>query len=394
MAKRKKAARGQGSIRKKEIPYNGKTAEYYEGRYTEGFDPGTGKQIQRSITAKTEEEVRKKLTAAISALDTDSYISPSKMTLSEWLDIWAADYLLDLKPGTRYAYEAVIRNHIKPRFGAVDLKKLEATEIQKFYNSLRETHAAKTVLNVHSILRAALSQAVLIRLIASNPTDACKPPRAKHAEMHVLDESLIGEFLDQIQGESFEYLFYVTLFTGMRKGEVLGLTWDCVDFRRGTILINKQLQRPRDGDGTCVLVSTKTDKPRKLTPAKSVMEALQCAKDQQDAWQNLHGPVFQNPLNLVFTNELGGYLNPNTVYNHFKSVVTKMGVPELRFHDLRHTYAVASLIAGDDIKTLQDNLGHSTAAFTLNVYGHVTDEMKQESANRMERFIHKQTKKQ
>ena len=93
-------------------------------------------------------------------------------------------------------------------------------------------------------------------------------------------------------------------------------------------------------------------------------------------------------MNLVFTHELGGYLNPNTVYNHFKEIVKKIGEPGLRFHDMRHSYAVAALQIGDDVKTVQNNLGHATAAFTLDVYGHVTDQMKEESANRMERFIH------
>ena len=180
----------------------------------------------------------------------------------------------------------------------------------------------------------------------------------------------------------------MALFTGMRKGEVMGLTWDVVDFARGTVLINKQLQRPRVGDGTCQLVSTKNGKSRKLKPAKEVMNALYRVKKQQMAWQLKNGESFQNSMNLVFTHELGGYLNPNTVYNHFKEIVKKIGEPGLRFHDMRHSYAVAALQIGDDVKTVQNNLGHATAAFTLDVYGHVTDQMKEESANRMERFIH------
>ena len=198
----------------------------------------------------------------------------------------------------------------------------------------------------------------------------------------------ITDFLEAIRGNQFEYLFFVTLFTGMRKGEVLGLTWNVVDFARGTILIDKQLQRPREGDGKCILVTTKNSKSRKLKPAREVMNVLYRVKKQQMTWQLEHGECFQNPMNLVFTNEFGGYLNPNMVYNHFKEVVAQIGAPEVRFHDMRHSYAVAALQAGDDVKTVQGNLGHATAAFTLDVYGHVTDHMKEESANRMERFIH------
>ena len=118
------------------------------------------------------------------------------------------------------------------------------------------------------------------------------------------------------------------------------------------------------------------------------MNVLYRVKKQQMAWQLKNGESFQNSMNLVFTHELGGYLNPNTVYNHFKEIVKKIGEPGLRFHDMRHSYAVAALQIGDDVKTVQNNLGHATAAFTLDVYGHVTDQMKEESANRMERFIH------
>ena len=203
-----------------------------------------------------------------------------------------------------------------------------------------------------------------------------------------MDEYLITDFLEAIRGEEYEHLFFVTLFTGMQKGEVLALTWDCVDFSRGTILIDKQLQRPREGDGKCILVTTKNSKSRKLKPGqRSHGRSLSC-QEAAESWQLQHAECFQNPMNLVFTHELDEYLNPNTVYNHFKEIVKRIGAPDIRFHDMRHSYAVAALQAGDDVKTVQGNLGHATAAFTLDVYGHVTEQMKEESANRMERFIH------
>jgi len=99
------------------------------------------------------------------------------------------------------------------------------------------------------------------------------------------------------------------------------------------------------------------------------------------------GELWANPMNLVFTNPTGGHLVHLTVYKHYKRLVAELGIPEMRFHDLRHTYAVNALQSGDDIKTVQGNLGHHTAAFTLDVYGHVTEEMKQASADRMEQFI-------
>ena len=206
-----------------------------------------------------------------------------------------------------------------------------------------------------------------------------------------LDDDQIAAFLEAIQGHRLENLYRVVLFTGMREGEALGLTWDCVDLDTGSILINKQLQRKRDGTGEYMLVSTKNGKSRTITAAPSVVSILRAVRTRQREWQLKSGGLWDNPLNLVFTNEIGQPLSDHTVYKNFKSIVGRIGSPETRFHDLRHSYAVAAIRAGDDIKTVQGNLGHATAAFTLDVYGHVTDQMKQESADRMEAFIQRVT---
>ena len=385
--KSKRSANGAGTIRKKTYVSNGKEYSYWEARFTTGYDPGTGKQIQRTINGKTKDEVAQRLREATARIDKGTYLNPCKMTLGEWMDIWAKEYLVGVKEGTAYSYRAVIRNHIKPALGAIRLDALTPHMIQSFYNSKMGTDAAKSIKNCHGMLHAALKQAVLNGYIPTNPTDASIRPRIEKKEMHPMDEYMITDFLEAIRGEEYEYLFFVALFTGMRKGELLGLTWEAVDFARGTVLVSKQLQRPRVGDGKCVLVSTKTGKSRKLMPAKEVMNVLYRVKKQQATWKLQYGEIFQNPMNLVFTHPSGDYLNPNTVYNHFKEIMKKIGYPDVRFHDMRHSYAVAALQAGDDVKTVQGNLGHATAAFTLDVYGHVTDQMKEESANRMERFI-------
>ena len=188
------------------------------------------------------------------------------------------------------------------------------------------------------------------------------------------------------RGHRFEVLYLVTLFTGLRRGEVCGLTWDCVDLDRGTILINKQLQQVPGHSGEFRLTPTKNGKGRMITPAGFVVEALKRHKVRQTEARLKAGPLWQEE-GLVFTDEVGHRLSPNTVYHNYKRLVASIGLPEARLHDLRHTYAVDSLRAGDDIKTVQSNLGHHTAAFTLDVYGHVTEQMKRASANRMEKFI-------
>lgn len=222
--------------------------------------------------------------------------------------------------------------------------------------------------------------------IRFNPADACELPRIEKKEIKPLDDAAIAAFLQAIKGHRFEAVYLTMLFTGLRRGEVCGLTWDCVDLERGTILINKQLQNVAGKPGEVVLVSTKNSKGRTLTAAPSVVEVLRKHRTQQRLDQLRAGPMWQD-AGFVFCNEIGEHLSPNTVYHNYKRIVASIGLPEARLHDLRHSYAVAALRAGDDIKTVQGNLGHHAAAFTLDVYGHVTEEMKQASADRMEQFI-------
>ena len=205
-------------------------------------------------------------------------------------------------------------------------------------------------------------------------------------EIKPLDSDEIRAFLKAIQGNRFETILLVTLFTGMRRGEVCGLTWDCVDLEKGTILVNKQLQNIPDHPGEYRLVSTKSDKSRTIVPAPSVIEMLRKHRTQQNLDRLRAGSAW-NDNGFVFCNELGERVSPHTVYHSYKKIVASIGLPKARLHDLRHSYAVAALQAGDDIKTVQGNLGHHTASFTLDVYGHVTEQMKQASAARMEAFI-------
>ncbi|MDD2956020.1 MAG: site-specific integrase [Oscillospiraceae bacterium] len=388
----RKAASGTGTIRKKTVTRNGKEYTYWEARYSAGTDPGTGKQIQRSISGKTQKEVAQKLKAATAALDAGTYTVPSKMTVGEWLDIWAKEYLGGVKPYTVIAYKGHIKNHIKPALGAVKLEALTATTIQAFYNRLGEERdgkpglAPKTVHGIHGVLHTALKQAVMVGYIRFNPSDACTLPRKERRELKPFDEEQSKAFLQAIKGHRFEALFTTTLFTGMREGEALGLMWDCVDFEKGTILINKQLQLEKKQRGQYIFAPLKNDRARTVTPAPWAMQVLRTHWARQAEQRLRVGELWENS-GLVFTDELGHHLAIHTVYKDFKAVAAAIGSPSTRFHDLRHSYAVAAIRSGDDIKTVQNNLGHATAAFTLDVYGHVTDQMKQQSAARMESYI-------
>lgn len=384
---------GAGSIRKISSTKNGKTYTYWQGRYTEGYDPGTGKQIQRSVTGKTQKEVSQKLRQLTHELDEGRYVAPCHMTVGEWLELWKETYLGGVKPSTAYLYEREIQLHLLPHLGAIRLESLTAPHIQRCYNELLRPQkkgvrplSPKSIKNVHGVLHRALQQAVLIGYLRFNPSDACVLPRITRKEIHPLEEDQIVAFLREIQGHPHEYLYRIALFTGLREGELLGLTWDCIDFDRGTLLVRQQLRREQKKGGEYYFSPPKNNRSRLLTLAPSVVQLLRWQRWKENELRVKAGELWEEH-DLVFSNAYGGFLSHRTVYDCFKRVVAKIGTPTTRFHDLRHTYAVAAIKSGDDIKTVQENLGHATAAFTLDVYGHMTAQMRENSASRMEQFI-------
>lgn len=383
-----RSAQGSGTIRQRK---DGR----WEARYTVGRDPGTGKQVQKSVYGSTQREVRKALSEAVAALDSGNYFEPSKMTVARWVEIWLQEYMGDKKYLTVKHYKAQCRTHIVPSLGAVRLADLTTPQIQAFYNRLqREGMAAKSVRNVHGILTKCLSTAVQVGYLRDNPAQRTTLPKILKKEIHPLTDEQVKAFLRVASGDEYEIILKTILFTGLREAEATGLTWDCVDFSSGTIKVCKQLQKRPLKDGGFTFAPLKNNKTRVLKPAPFVMDLLDRQRRDQAAQKLQAGPLWQGwttneerKTALVFTTATGGNLSPQTVYNHYKKLAIQIGAPDSRVHDLRHTFAVLSLQNGDDVKTVQGNLGHATAAFTLDVYGHVSERMKEDSAARMETYI-------
>ena len=296
MAKKQtRSAKGSGTIRKRS---DGR----WEARYSLGFDPKTGKQVQKSIYGKTQKEVRQKLTAITTEIDNGTYTEPSKTKVSEWLETWLRDYIGNVKPATVKSYQDHVKLNIIPYIGTVQLAKLTTPMIQTMYNDLQRDKglSPKTIKNVHGVLHRALEQAQKMGFIRNNPTEAVTLPRIEKKQIKPMEDEELTAFLNAIKGNPYELVFYVTVFTGLREGEVLGLTWDCVDFSNGTLLINKQHGKVK-GTKEYRLSSLKNDKPRLLTVADAVMDALRHQKVRQKIWKDVAGSAWDNPDNLVFT---------------------------------------------------------------------------------------------
>lgn len=405
-----RSAQGAGTIRKKTVMRNGEEYTYWEARITVGRDPGTGRQIQKSFSGKTQKEVREKMQAAAVAINDGDYLEPSSVTLGAWLDTWLAEYCGDKKYLTVQKYESDCRVHIKPALGAVKLSKLTAPMIQKFYNELGRTGkatkskdskgnittryeplSAKSIRCVHGVLSKALDTARRQGMIKQNPTDLCTVPKIEKAEIVPLTDEQIKAFVSLCDTEDYGNVYKLIVFTGLREGEALGLTWDCVDFDKGVLKISKQLQRRGKADE---LVPLKNSKPRYLTAPPFVMQLLRKQMTRQledrfragEMWKGFQ-TAEQRKTALVFTKADGTNITAAALYQRYKHLAAQIGAPHSRVHDLRHTFAVLSLQNGDHVKTVQENLGHATAAFTLDVYGHVSERMKQDSADRMQQYI-------
>ena len=403
MAKR---GRGEGSVYKKTQTVKGKVYVSWEAQVTVGFDEN-GKRVRKSFSGKTKAEVQKKMQEAAVAVMHNDYFEPSKMTVSHWFNIWLSEYLGSVKYQTRVQYDCMYRNHIKPELGCVKLSALSGPMIQKFYNRLQTTTryqgrsrkeekplSAKTIKNIHGILSKALKTAVEQGLLKRNPAEYAKIPRVEKTEIKPLSDDEVADFMslcgDTVYGR---YLMFV-LYTGLREAEAIGLTWDCVDFRRAEIKINKQLQRRVRKDGGYTVASLKNDKVRSITVSPYVLNILKTQKKIQleerlkagEYWQGFQNLAEQKTA-FVFTKPDGDHLRVSTVYDNFKKIARQIGTSDSRVHDLRHTFAVISLQNGDDVKTVQTNLGHATAAFTLDVYGHASERMRRESADRMQQYI-------
>lgn len=396
----RKRANGEGSIRKRS---NGT----WEARVTVGVNPETGKLISKSVYGRTQKEVREKLNAlqkgeqqavnppaAGPGIASEAANEPEQkeMTVGEWLDTWLKEYLADVKQGTSIHYESVVRLHLKPALGDIPLSQLRTPMVQKFYNKLRaEQRSPKYIKNIHGVLHRALDMAVRVEYLERNPTSACILPKVVKKPVVPLDAPEQKKLFEALKGNPFETLFLTATFTGMRIGELIGLTWDCVDFENEVIHVEKQLVQTRKKGQKYRFGTLKNGKTRVIAPAPYIMQVLKKHKIAQAEQRLLMGDLW-NPgefPNLVFTHKDGSHYSQPTIWKEFQDILAAAGLEHHRVHDLRHTFAVNSLRAGDDIKTLQENMGHYSAAFTLDRYGHVTDTMRRESANRMQAFIEK-----
>jgi integrase len=349
-----------------------------------GIDPATGKRKQKRISGKTRKDVERKAAEAIHRAET-GFVDAKNASVNDLFDHWLDTSAPTLRPATLRRYRDLARLHIVSHIGGVKLSRLTPGDVQRLYARLLETLSSTSVRHIHNLLHTALSDAVKWGWLARNVCDAVDAPRRNRSEMTVWSTAEVGRFLAAADGDDLEALFRLALTTGMRRGELLGLKWADIDFDAGALSVRRSLHR---GDTARLIEAepkTQAGRRRVTLPAATV-ESLRRHRTAQLEYRLSIGPVYDDH-DYVFVNETGGYIHPNTLNRRFAQLTAKAGLPAIRFHDLRHTSATMLLAAGVHPKIVQERLGHTDIAMTLNRYSHVTMDMQQAAADAIENAL-------
>lgn len=374
MAKRRPS--GDGMVRKRE---DGR----WEGRIVVGHKEN-GDSIFRYVYADTQKELTAKLRQLADTCQGLNLTEQSRMTLGEWLDQWLEDVAKTVRPGTLNRYRGTVRNHIKPQLGGKVISQVTGKDLQKLYEKLAaegnlnsgEGLSSGTIRGIHNMLHEALGAAEQAHIILHNPADSFEPPRFRYKDKKILNAEQVERLMTAIrEEEQWHDLFYTELTTGLRRGELCGLKWEDFDTDSGALKIRRTV-RWQKGKGL-VTGDTKTYAgTRTILLPPSTAELLRERKKRAvTEW------IFPHPLHPEKP------IPPDAAYDRMKALLKEVGLPDLRFHDLRHTFATHALASGVDVKTLSGILGHTRAAFTLDTYTHTTGDMQKRAAEIVDEFL-------
>lgn len=377
----RKRKNGEGTVR---LRKDGR----WEGRIVIGYDEN-GLPKTKNVLAKTKGECIEKLKALKSTITPDTPIKlKADMPFGEWLDYWYETYCKpNARPATQRTYEGYIRLYLHPRLGSIPLNKVTTSDIQQMCTwmmteaRLNQKNGEgglsdSQVINCYSLCDRVLEKAVAEKLIVRNPAKGCKLPPNRPNEMKVLSREDMQKVLIQAKEENYYELFLLEFATGLRLGELMALQWDDVDLVTGELRINKQVNLV----GSKLVISEPKTKAavRTLILPPSVRKVLVEYKTRVNSRWLFPSPK-KDDLPII----------PSAVSRRLHTLLEHAGCEQVRFHDLRHTFATNALAHGMDIKTLSTILGHVSSATTLNTYSHVTDEMRQRAAVKIDQGIAK-----
>ncbi len=374
-----KRGNGEGSITRRKDGL-------YMARYTVQTATGTKR---KTLYGKTRGEVSEKLTKAMANRDGGLVFDADNLKVGEYLERWLNDSVRgSVKPVTFESYKQLMRVHVVPALGRIKLEKLSPAHLQGFYRQKLDAGLSpRTVQYLHVVLHRALKQALRWGLVPRNVSEAVDPPRVHREEISPLSPVQARALLEAARGDRLEALYVLAVHCGLRQGELLGLKWEDVDLEGGTLQVRRTLTGSKDG--LPVFTAPKTAKSRRsVRLTETALEGLRRHLERQLGEIDRAGSLWREN-GLIFATEAGTPLNrQNLGRRSFKPLLKRAGLPEkTRFHDLRHTCATLLLVKGIHPKVVQELLGHSNIAITLDTYSHVLPGMGDEAAGAMENAL-------
>ncbi len=360
-----------------------------------------GSPKRKYFYGKTRQEVAEKMNKALNSIMTGNFVEPSTITVTEWLHIWLFEYKKNsVRPSTFDSYESLSRVHICPTIGMIKLKDLKPEHLQTLYNEkLKSGLSTRTIKYLHTIMHAALKQAIKNNLVIRNVSEATTLPKQKKTEIKTLSIEEQARFIGALNGERLEAAFILALSTGVRQGELLALRWKYVDFEEGAIRIVSSLGRVNNHDPnadtktTLMYQEPKTKNGKRTIPLPgAAVEILKQHRRHQLEEKLAAGEIYEDN-DLVFATTLGKPIDSKNLVRRFKAILKKAGIDNINFHALRHTYATRFVELNEHPKVVQELMGHSDVRITLDIYSHVMPEVKKSAAKKINHLFETSSKK-
>ncbi len=372
MANKKTRKNGEGTLFKRS-----------DGRWQASFVPENGKRLY--FYGKTKAEALEKLRTAQHEDQKGLLATGPKQKLGDYLVEWleATHKPPMVKPSTYIQYRSAIHRHLVPGLGHIFLRKLTPQHVQAFYaQKVKEGLKPRTIALIHAALHKALENAIRWNLISRNVASLVSLPRAEAHEIHPLTSDEVEKLVAAAHGHWLEPILILAVTTGMRRGELLALHWNDIDLERGELHVRHTVNRLASY-GVVELDPKTRSSRRKIVLSNVALKTLKDHRLYQEQIKVKAGDQWK-AMNLVFTNDYGDFISVDKLLRHFKALLVKAGLPHMRFHDLRHSAATILLTMGVHPKVVQELLGHSTIAMTMDTYSHLLPSMQKDAANKMD----------
>ena len=354
-----------------------------------------GKRKRPTVYGRTKREVMEKMNILKNQKQNGTYIDPSRLTVTQWIERWLEDYVkINLEQKSYEKMESLTRIHIIPGIGRTLIRKLTASHIQALYrdkiNPKDDSRglAASSVRQLHAVLHSAMDQAVKEGIIGRNVAEATRPPQQKVKEQKAWTREQVKTFLTAAESHKYYAAFVVVFGTGLRCGELLGMRWQDIDFKNRILTVcQSAVVTAKQG---IVLKAPKTRKgTRTVILPDEAITALRCYKVEQAKTRLQWGEAYQKGYDLVFSSDDGSPMNQRSITYVFQQLIKKSGLPAIRFHDIRHTHATLLLQAGENVQVVSDRLGHENISTTLKTYAHIMPGMQEQAADKINDILAK-----